>query len=200
MIPTKTDAEIRATGMMVVGAWVRKLRSWRTGSLLDVFLFLYSLVLIFGSRPGTNGVGTGFYHQSMDVEFPRVPDPPKGRHRAVPIGSGTYDFVSVHTQHELYNTYFPFLSFSLVRFMQPRRSAPKEGDNVMATRDCGRGTASLYSRLTMRLRSLAIILPIHLYLLSLESTFATVYHNYHMYAYKAERWHTCPYKSVQEGK
>jgi len=77
--------------------------------------------------------------------------------------------------------------------MQPRRSAPKDGDNVTATRDCGRVTAILYSRLATRLRSLAIILPINLYLLSLESTFATVYHNYHTYAYKAERWRTRPY-------
>ena len=51
----------------------------QTGSLLDVFLFLSSLLLFFGFQPGTNGVGTGVYHQSMDVEFPRAPDPPKGR-------------------------------------------------------------------------------------------------------------------------
>jgi len=35
---------------------------WRTRSLLDAFLFLSSLLLFFGSRPTTNGVGTGFYH------------------------------------------------------------------------------------------------------------------------------------------
>ena len=45
----------------------------------------------------------------------------------------------------------------------------------------------------MKLGSLPIILPMHLYSLSLESTFATVYHNYHTYAYKAERWYTSPY-------
>jgi hypothetical protein len=67
---------------------------------------------------------------------------------------------------------------------------------VTATRDCGRVTAILYSRLATRLRSLAIILPIHLYLLSLESTCATVYHNYHTYAYKAERWRTCRYTII----
>jgi len=58
----------------------------------------------------------------------------------VPIGSGTYDFVRVRTRQEcimLPSLSFPFLS--LVRFMQPRRSAPKEGDNVMATRDPGPG-------------------------------------------------------------
>jgi len=34
---------------------------------------------------------------------------------------------------------------------------------VTATRDCGRVTAILYSQLATRLRSLAIILPIHLF-------------------------------------
>jgi len=80
-ISSKTYAEIQATGMMVVGAWVQLgSRDMEMGSLLDVFLFLSSFLLFFGSRPGTNGVGTGFYHQSMVVEFPRAPDPPKGRH------------------------------------------------------------------------------------------------------------------------
>jgi hypothetical protein len=58
--------------------------------------------------------------------------------------------------------------------MLTRRSAPKEGDNVTAARDPGRVMAILYSRLATSLRSLAIILPIHLHLLSLPSTFATV--------------------------
>jgi len=31
-----------------------------TGPLLDDFLFLSSLLLFFGSRPGINSVGTGF--------------------------------------------------------------------------------------------------------------------------------------------
>jgi hypothetical protein len=31
-----------------------------TGSLLNVFLFISSLLLFFGSGPGTNGVGTGY--------------------------------------------------------------------------------------------------------------------------------------------
>jgi len=59
--------------------------------------------------------------------------------------------------------------------MQPRRSAPKEGDDVTAARGPGRVKAVLYSRLATSLRSLAIILPIHLHLLSLASTFATVF-------------------------
>jgi hypothetical protein len=65
--------------MMVVGAWGRKLRTWRMGSLLDVFLILYSLHLFFGSRPGTNGIATGFYALLMKLELPCAPDVPKDR-------------------------------------------------------------------------------------------------------------------------
>ena len=64
--------------MMVVGEWVRKSR-YGDGITFGCFL-VSSLLLFFGSRPGTNGVGMGFYHQPMEVEFPRAPDPPKGRH------------------------------------------------------------------------------------------------------------------------
>jgi hypothetical protein len=35
-------------------------RDMEMGSLLDVFLFISPLLVFFGSRPGTNGVGTGF--------------------------------------------------------------------------------------------------------------------------------------------
>jgi len=58
---------------------------------------------------------------------------------------------------------FPFHSLSLIQFMQPRRSAPKERNNVKAARDPGRVTAILYSRLAMSLRSLAMILHKHLF-------------------------------------
>jgi hypothetical protein len=54
----------------------------------------------------------------------------------VPIGGGTDEFVRVRTRH---GCLMVFLSFSLVRYMQPRRSAHKEGDNVMAARDPGPG-------------------------------------------------------------
>jgi len=56
--------------------------------------------------------------------------------------------------------------------------------------------AILYSRLATSLRSPAIILPIHLPLLSLASTFATVSYNYNTYAYEAERRRTCPYTII----
>jgi len=106
-----------------------------------------------------------------EVEFPPALNPPKG-YRTVPIGSGTFEFVRVRTRHDMFNA---FLFISLVRFMQPRRFAPTERDNVTAARDQGRVTAILYSRQAMSLRSLAIILPIPLHLLSLASTFATVF-------------------------
>jgi len=67
---------------------------------------------------------------------------------------------------------------------------------LAVTRDCCRVTANEYSRVPMRLRSLVIILPIHPYLISLDCTFATVYHNYHSYSYQAECWHMCPYTII----
>jgi len=46
---------------------------------------------------------------------------------------------------------------------------------VTSARDPGQVTAIQYSCLAMSLRSLAIILPIHRHLISLASTFATVF-------------------------
>jgi len=108
-----------------------------------------------------------------EVEFPRAPDPPKGhpeRYRSVAGLLSLYEYV-----RGMIVQCFPFLSFSLIRFMQPRRSAPKEGDNVTAARNPGWVTAVLYSQLATSLRSQAITLPIHLHLLSLVSTFANVF-------------------------
>ena len=56
--------------------------------------------------------------------------------------------------------------------------------------------AILYSRLATSLRSPAIFLLIHLPLLSLASTFATISYNYNTYAYEAERRRTCPYTII----
>jgi hypothetical protein len=41
-----------------------------------------------------------------------------------------------------------FIAFSLVRNMQPRRSGPKEGENVIAARDPGPGNG--HSKLPAR--------------------------------------------------
>jgi len=79
---TNSDNDLRrviqSTGLMVVGAWVRKSR-YGDGITFGCFL-VSCLLLFFGSRPGTNDVGMGFYHEPMEVEFPHAPDPPKGRH------------------------------------------------------------------------------------------------------------------------
>jgi hypothetical protein len=64
-------------------------------------------------------------------------------------------------QHE--RIMLSFLSCSLVQFMQPRRSAPTEGNNVTVKPDCGRVTAIPYSWLATRLRSLAIIIHTPIY-------------------------------------
>jgi hypothetical protein len=69
--------------------------------------------------------------------------------------------VPVCTPHEF--IVLSFLSFALVQYMPPRRSQPKEEDDIMAAGDCGRVTAILYSRFTTRLRSLGIILPVELF-------------------------------------
>jgi len=49
---------------------------------------------------------------------------------AVLIGCGTYGFVCLRTLNGCLIVFFPFLL--LYWFMQPRGSAPKEGDNVTA--------------------------------------------------------------------
>jgi len=54
--------DIRAMGMDGRRSMGLEVEIWRTGSLLDGFVFLCSLSFFFGSRPGTNGVGMGFYH------------------------------------------------------------------------------------------------------------------------------------------
>jgi hypothetical protein len=65
----------------------------------------------------------------VEVEFPRAPDPPNGYHMVL-IGCGTYGFVRLCTLNGYLIVSFPFLL--LYGFMQPRGSAPKEEDNVMA--------------------------------------------------------------------
>jgi hypothetical protein len=65
----------------------------------------------------------------MEVEFPRVPDPPNGYHMVL-VGCGTYGFQRLRTLNGCLIVFFPFLL--LYGFMQPRGSAPREGDNVMS--------------------------------------------------------------------
>ena len=57
---TDLRRDVQPTGMDGRWSMGSEVEIWRTGSLLDVFLLLSSLLLFLGSRPGTNGVGTGF--------------------------------------------------------------------------------------------------------------------------------------------
>jgi hypothetical protein len=65
----------------------------------------------------------------VEVEFRCVPYPQNGYHTVL-IGCGTYGFLRLR----MLNGYLIdfFTSQLLYRFMQPRGSAPKVGDNIMA--------------------------------------------------------------------
>jgi len=65
----------------------------------------------------------------VEAEFPHAPDLPNGYHRVL-IGCATYGFVRLRTLNSCLIASILFLL--LYGFMQPRWSAPKEGDNVMA--------------------------------------------------------------------
>jgi len=129
--------------------WVNRVPELRTGGKLSIgrsfrlfLLFsslLHTLLLLWISAQykwRRHGFLPPPDHSQVEVEFPRAPDPPKG-YRTVPIGSGTFESVRVRTRHDCLMLSFPFLS--LVRYMQPRRSAPREGDTVTAARDPGPG-------------------------------------------------------------
>ena len=51
----------------------RKPRQW-----LDVFYGGFTLLTSYGSRASIHGVGTGFYHLPLEVEFHSAPNPPRG--------------------------------------------------------------------------------------------------------------------------
>jgi len=138
---------------------------WRMGSLLDVFMCLLfsSLLLFFGYRPGTNGINTGLYPLSMVLQFRCALGQPKSGHWAVPISSGIYDFVQVHTWQQcvmLPSYSFPFLLYSLCN---PGGLRLKRGIIFWRHMTPDWVTAILYSQLATRLWSLAITLPICLF-------------------------------------
>jgi len=70
----------------------------------------------------------GFYHLPLELEFPRAPDPPKGRpvrYRSVAGLIRSYEYVC--------RTFVWLFSFlSLYGGLQPRGSALKDGDDVTA--------------------------------------------------------------------
>ena len=136
---------------------------WRT---VFLWMFLLSLSLLFTSlllwisaqyKWRRHGFLPPPEISQVEVEFPRAPDPPNGYHTVL-IGCGAYGFVHLRTLNGCLVVSF----LLLYGFMQPRGSAPKEGDNVTARLHVtcpGPGNTSfIYSRLATSLRSLAIIL------------------------------------------
>jgi len=122
-IPKTTYTEIYDLRVwMVGGVWVRK---WRYGGRDHLWMFLFLSSLLFpsslhiGSRPSTNGAGTGFYHlwsQSSGGGFSPCAGFAERSPWVVAIGSGTYDFVRVRMRHEcliLPSLFFPFLLYDL---------------------------------------------------------------------------------------
>jgi len=106
--------DIRATGMDGRWSMGSEVEIWRTGSLLDVFLFLSSLLLFFGSRPGINGVGTGFTTSGSQSMGGGVSPCGRSTERspcAVLLGCGTDGFVRLCTWNGCLIASFPFLSF-----------------------------------------------------------------------------------------
>jgi len=65
----------------------------------------------------------------VEVEFPRAPDLPNGYHMVM-IGCETYVLIRLRTFNGYLIVSCPFLL--LYGFMQPRGSAPTEGDDVTA--------------------------------------------------------------------
>jgi len=105
------------------------------GITFGCFLFLSSLLIFIGSRPSTNGVGTGFYHlrsQSSGGGFSLCArsaerSPLSCTDRLWDVWVPTIAYVGW-----LCHSLFPFPSFLLYWLWQPRRSALKERDNVTA--------------------------------------------------------------------
>jgi len=140
---------------------------------------LFSLFsYFFVSRPSTYGVGTGFYHLRRLVKWRWRFLARRIRRKVALSGTDWLWDLCVRTFAYVERLLDCFLSFLLLYgFMQPRESAPKEGDNVMARlhKTCpGPGSTSIiYCRLATSLRSLSIILPLY-YSTILTSMLATV--------------------------
>jgi hypothetical protein len=95
--------DIRATG--TDGQWstssevaVRRIwKEFRRFLLFLCFLLFFALYFSWDLSPVQMASARVFTILPMELEFPSAPDPPKGRHRAVPIGCGTYWFVQLRT-------------------------------------------------------------------------------------------------------
>jgi len=125
----------------------------------------------FGSRPGTNGVGTGFYHLPLEVEFPRAPDPPND-YRIVPDWAWDFVIVRGHTRA------FSFEFCCMYGGWQPGSSALKRGDNGTARHVIFPALGNCtHIVIATTLRSLLNILLLTSPLDLTRAPCATVYHN-----------------------
>jgi len=136
---SNSDDDLRlvqaTSARLMVGC--RTFRKWRFGGRChfgcSFFLFSFFTALLLWISAQYKWRRHGFLPppeiSQVEVEFPRAPDPPNGYHTVL-IGCGTYGFVRLRTLNGCLIVFFPFLL--LYGIMQPRGSAPKEGDNVMA--------------------------------------------------------------------
>jgi hypothetical protein len=78
-------------------------------------------------------------YSQLDVDFPRAPDPPKGRlerHQSA-VGLVCFVYLGYGISLLVFSVVWLFIGlfsscFSMYGIMQPRSSAPKEGDDVTA--------------------------------------------------------------------
>jgi len=110
---------------------------WRAVSLWMFFLSSLFPCLLFSSLLRISAQYKWRRHGSLpspeiiqvEMEFPCARDLPNGYHTVL-ICCGTHGFIRWRTLNGCLIVFFPFLL--LFGYMQPKESAPKEGDNVMA--------------------------------------------------------------------
>ena len=139
MIPTMTYAEIYELRVwMVGGVWVRKWRCGDYGSSSDVsfcsFVSFSSLLFLLDYGPVQMASAWVFTACQWRWSFPvrRI-----RRKVAIERADQLWDLWvrTIAYVGWLFYSLIPFTSLLLYWRWQPRRSAPKEGDNVTATRD-----------------------------------------------------------------
>jgi hypothetical protein len=130
------------------------------GHFIVLWLFISFSSLFIGFRPSINSIGMGFYQLPMEVEFPHLPNPPKGHHRMCRLvvkHMGVYDCVRWMIVSFLVSVFF----FPLIYWLwQCRRSVPREGDNVLATCDPRPGKHHCISINAATFRSVSNNLPL----------------------------------------
>jgi len=164
------------------------------GCFIVVCFFISFTSLLIGFRPRINGVGIGFSTDQWRWSFPV-----RMTRRKVAIEqnwSVVRPVVSYDSLPWVIVSFFVSLSISSVIYWlwQPRRSAPKEGDNVTATRDPGRGKRHGSDVATAPQRSISNILPLYSTYILTHSPVQLYYHTIHLRpsvgvsAFTVEKW------------